>query len=117
MQTICSCMSLVPLEIVPTQAQCTYLTLFYTAGLVIVVLHVMVPQPYKFPLIFLHRHGNLTILEFSFKWVKVMLPYRERGGLPVVGGGSSLMTHSAGYVTTQMKAFKYVMATEPYMYT
>jgi hypothetical protein len=50
MQTICSCMSLVPLEIVPTQAQCTYLTLFYTAGLV--VLHVMVPQPYKFPLTF-----------------------------------------------------------------
>jgi hypothetical protein len=35
----------------------------------------------------------------------------QRGGggrLPIVGGGSSLMTHSAGYVITQRKAFKYV---------
>jgi hypothetical protein len=24
---------------------------------------------------FLYRYGNLTILKFSFKWVKVMLPY------------------------------------------
>jgi hypothetical protein len=37
------------------------------------------------------------------------------GGLPVVGGGGSLMTHSAGSVTTtQNIAFKYVMASEPY---
>jgi hypothetical protein len=28
------------------------------------------------------------------------------GGLPVVGGGGSLMTHSAGYVTTQSIALK-----------
>jgi hypothetical protein len=34
------------------------------------------------------------------------------GGLPVVGGGGSLMTHSAGSVTTQRKALKYVMASE-----
>ena len=27
-----------------------------------------------------------------------MLPYREGGGLPAVGGGGSLMTHSAGSV-------------------
>ncbi len=33
------------------------------------------------------------------------------GGLPVMGGGGSLMTHSA---TTQTIAFKYVMASEPY---
>jgi hypothetical protein len=46
-----------------------------------------------------------------------MLPYREGGGLPAVGGGGSLMTHSAGFVTTQRKAFKYVMASEPYRYT
>ncbi len=46
-----------------------------------------------------------------------MLPYRVGGGLPVVGGGGSLMTHSAGSVTTQIKAFKYVMASEPYRYT
>ncbi len=46
-----------------------------------------------------------------------MLPYREGGGLPVVGGGGSLMTHSAGSITTQRKAFKYVMASEPYRYT
>jgi hypothetical protein len=56
-----------------------------------------------FLLAFSHRYGNLTILEFSYKWVKVMLPYREGGGLPVVGGGGSLMTHSAGSVTTQKK--------------
>ncbi len=42
-----------------------------------------------------------------------MLPYRVGGGLP----GASLMTHSAGSVTTQRKAFKYVMASEPYRYT
>jgi hypothetical protein len=40
------------------------LTLFYTIGLGIVVLHVMVNEPY--------RYGNLTIQEFSFKWVKVI---------------------------------------------
>jgi hypothetical protein len=57
------------------------------------------------------------MLELSSKWVKVMLPYREGGGMPVVGGGGSLMTHSAGFVTTQKKAFKYVMASEPYKYT
>ncbi len=33
------------------------------------------------------------------------------------GGGGSLMTHSAGSVTNQKKAFKYVMASKPYMYT
>jgi hypothetical protein len=46
-----------------------------------------------------------------------MLPYREGGGLPVVGGGGSLMAHGAGSVTTQRKAFKYVMAFEPYRNT
>ncbi len=65
-----------------------------------------------FPLAFSHGHGNLTILEFSSKWVKVMMPYREGGGLPVVGGGGSQMTHSAGSVATLRKAFKYVMASE-----
>jgi hypothetical protein len=39
------------------------------------------------------------------------------GGLLVVVGGGSLMTHSAGSVTTQRKAFKYVMFSEPYRYT
>ncbi len=39
------------------------------------------------------------------------------GGLPVMGDGCSLMTHSAGSVTTQNIAFKYVMASEPYRYT
>jgi hypothetical protein len=39
------------------------------------------------------------------------------GGLPVVGGEGSLMTHSAGSVATQRKAFKYVMASEPYRYS
>jgi hypothetical protein len=38
----------------------------------------------------------------------------QRGaGLPVVGGGGSLMTYSAGFVTIQRKAFKYVTASEP----
>jgi hypothetical protein len=39
------------------------------------------------------------------------------GRAAVMGGGGSLMTHSAGSVTTQRKAFKYVMASEPYRYT
>ncbi len=46
-----------------------------------------------------------------------MLPYSDEGGLPVVGGGGSLMTHTAGSVTTQRKAFKYVMAFIPYRFT
>ncbi len=70
-----------------------------------------------FPLAFSYRYGNLTILEFFSKWVKVMLPYRAGGGLPVVGDGGSLMTHSASSVTTQKKAIKYVMASEPYWYS
>jgi hypothetical protein len=69
--------------------------------------------PTGFPLAFEHK----TIKEFSSKWVKVMLPYRGGGGLPTVGGGSSLMTNSADFVTTQSIAFKYVMASEPYRYT
>jgi hypothetical protein len=36
------------------------------------------------------------------------------GGVPVVGGGGSLMTHCAGSVTTHRLAFKYEMASEPY---
>ncbi len=43
-----------------------------------------------------------------------MLQYKVGGGLPVVGGGGSVMTHTAGSVTTQSIAFKYVMAFEPY---
>jgi hypothetical protein len=39
------------------------------------------------------------------------------GGLPFVGGVGSLMTHSAGFVTTQSIAFKYVMASVPSRYT
>jgi hypothetical protein len=39
------------------------------------------------------------------------------GGLPIVGDGGSLMTHSADSVTTVSIAFKYVMASEPYRYT
>ncbi len=45
---------------------------------------------------------------------------QRRGGLPVVGVGSVwiLMTHGpTSFVTTQSKAFKYVMASEPYRYT
>jgi hypothetical protein len=38
-------------------------------------------------------------------------------GLPLMGEGGSLMTHGAGSVATQRKAFKYVMASEPYRYT
>jgi hypothetical protein len=33
------------------------------------------------------------------------------------GGEGSQMTHSAGSVTTQSIALKYVMASEPYSYT
>ncbi len=49
--------------------------------------------------------------------VKVMLPYKVGEGLPVVGGGGSVMTHTAGSVTTLSIAFKYVMASEPYRNT
>jgi hypothetical protein len=55
-------------------------TLFYTLGLGKVVSHVMVPFA------FLHRYGNLTILKFSFKWVKVMLPYTGGGRAACSGG-------------------------------
>jgi hypothetical protein len=40
----------------------------------------------------------------------------QRGGSAACSG-VSLMTHSAGSVTTQMIALKYVMAFEPYKYT
>jgi hypothetical protein len=58
--------------------------------------------------------GPPTIPEFCSKWVKVMLPYREGGGLSLMGGGGGLMTLSAGSVTTQRKAITYVMASEPH---
>jgi hypothetical protein len=38
-------------------------------------------------------------------------------GLPVVGGGGSVMTHTAGSVTIESIAFKYVKASEPYRNT
>jgi hypothetical protein len=59
-----------------------------------------------FPFAFSNSYGNLTIEEFSFKWVKVMLPYKVGGGLPVVGVGGIVMTHTAGSVTSQSIAFK-----------
>jgi len=37
--------------------------------------------------------------------------------MPVVGGGCSVMNHTAGSVTNQSIAFKYVMASEPYRNT
>ncbi len=46
-----------------------------------------------------------------------MLPYKVGGGLPVVGGWGSVVTHTAGSVTTQSIAFKYVMAFKPYRNT
>jgi hypothetical protein len=45
-----------------------------------------------------------------------MLPYKVGGGLPVAGWGS-VMTYTAGSVTTRSIAFKYVMASEPYRNT
>jgi hypothetical protein len=46
-----------------------------------------------------------------------MLPYKVGGGLPVVGGGGSVMTHTAVSVTTQSIVLKYVKASEPYRNT
>jgi hypothetical protein len=46
-----------------------------------------------------------------------MLLYKVGGGLPVVGGGGSVVTHTDGFVTTQSIAFKYVMAFKPYRTT
>ena len=37
-----------------------------------------------------------------------------QSGVPVVRGGGSVMTHTAGSVTTLSIKFKYVMASEPY---
>ena len=54
---------------------------------------------------------------FFLMGVKVMLPYTKGGGLPLVGAGGSLITYSAGSVTTQSIALKYVMASEPYRHT
>ncbi len=39
------------------------------------------------------------------------------GGLPEVGDWGSVITPTAGFVTTQSIAFKYVMASEPYRNT
>ena len=46
-----------------------------------------------------------------------MLPYKVGGGLPVVGSGGSVVTHTAGSVAIQSIAFKYVMAFKPYRTT
>jgi hypothetical protein len=46
-----------------------------------------------------------------------MLPYRGGEVRPVVGSRGCLMTHSAGSVTTQSIAFKYVMASKLCRYT
>ncbi len=57
------------------------------------------------------------IQEFSFKWVKVMLPYKVAEGCLKGGGGRGggiVMTHTAGSVTIQSIAFKYVIDSEPY---
>ena len=40
-----------------------------------------------------------------------------QSGVPVMRGGGSVMTHTAVSVTTQSKAFIYVMALEPYRNT
>jgi hypothetical protein len=46
-----------------------------------------------------------------------MLPYKVGGGLPVVGGGGIVVTHTAGSVTIRSIAFKYAMAFKPYRAT
>jgi hypothetical protein len=46
-----------------------------------------------------------------------MLPYKVGGGLPVVGGGGIVVTHTAGSVTIRSIAFKYAMAFKPYRTT
>jgi hypothetical protein len=59
-----------------------------------------------FPFAFQHTHrcGNIIILEFSSKWVKDMLPYREGRGLPAGGGGRVLITHSVGWLCKYSKS-------------
>jgi hypothetical protein len=67
-----------------------------------------------------HRH-NVTLRTFNpvlhVCLIDGYAAIQGGGGLPVVGGGGSLMTHSAYSVTAQRIAFKYVMASEPYRYT
>jgi hypothetical protein len=64
------------------------LTLFYTRGLAIVVLLVMVSQPYRFPLCFSKSVWQFDhAIEFSSKW-KVMLSYKEGEGCLTLGVGA-----------------------------
>jgi hypothetical protein len=70
------------------------------------------------------NHTCVSFAVWQFNYSRVPFPMGEgfaaiqrRGGLPVIRGGGSLMTHGAGSVTTQSVAFKYVMAFEPYRYT
>jgi hypothetical protein len=65
------------------------------------------PNHKGFPFDFLHRPFSHTKVHFQM----------GEEGQPVVGGGGSLMTHSAGSVTTQSIELKYMMASEPYRYT
>jgi hypothetical protein len=67
----------------------TLFYLFYTRGLAIVVLLVMVSQPYGFPLCFSKSVWQFDhAIEFSFKWVKVMLSYKEGEGCLILGVGA-----------------------------
>jgi hypothetical protein len=65
------------------------LTLLYKRGLTIFVLLVMASQPYGFPLCFSKSAWQFDhAIEFSSKWVKVMLSYKEGEGCLILGVGA-----------------------------
>ncbi len=65
---------------------------------------------------FQNRDGNLTILGFSSKWVKAMLPYKG-GGLPAVRGWGQFDDSQCWHCNHSKYNFQYMMAYEPYRYT
>ncbi len=89
------------------------LILFYTCGLGIVVLHVMVLQPHRFSLRF------LTYL-WWFNHTRVLFQTGE--GYAAIqraacsGGWGQSDESCAGFVTTQSISFNYVKASAPYRY-
>ncbi len=76
-----------------------------------------VPQPYSFSLCFLTQVWKFNHTRVLFQIGEGSAAIQRGRGLPDVGDGGSLITHSAGSVSTQDIVFKYVIASEPYRYT
>jgi hypothetical protein len=71
-------------------------------------LHVMFTLPCMFSPFNIGMVINHTRVLFQMREGYAAL--QRGGGFPIVGGGGGLMTHSAGSVTIQRIALKYVMS-------